>query len=359
MKKIIVLNLAAAALLCGCKPYNVPEYKEVKASETAFVVPLEDDAKNQSKFDSKAFLDSHMVFEKRILIPKREVQVGRMWWDVEYIPVVRVLSVDRSPVTVKWVSEHSGQGNGIWVESSDSIGFSTGFSVSAYVKENEAALFLYNYSGGSLEKTLDTEVRARVQRIVAQVAAKYNIDDLRSKKNEILGEIEKDVVSFFEKKGITITTIGQFGGFTYENNDIQTAIDKTFIAQQEKVVAAAALAAQGDKNKRVESEAIGLAEAAKTKAGGEAEGKLLIYKAEAQGKKLTAEAEASGISSVNKALADANGNPQLIELRRVEVELEKARRWNGSVPSWVWGDKASNGMILNIDPSRGSLQNPR
>lgn len=344
----------ASAFLTGCGPYNTPEYKEVKASETAFVFPLEGDAKNQSALVSEDFLNHNKIAERRILIPKRQNSTGRLWYDYEWIPTIRVLVVDRAPVTVKWDSPRANSGNGIWVESSDSIGFSTGFSVSAYVKEADAAKFLYNYASSSLQEVLDSAVRARVQRDVASVAAKYKIDDLRDRKNEILATIEADVVPFFEKTGITITTIGQFGGFTYENNDIQVAIDKTFIAQQEKTVSAAQLAAQGDKNKRIELEAIAVAEAAKTKAAGEAEGKKLIYRAEADGKALGFTAEAGGITAVNEALAKANQNPQLLELKRIEVDLEKARRWNGAMPNWYWsgsGDKG-NGLILNLDTSK-------
>ena len=49
-----------------------------------------------------------------------------------------------------------------------------------------------------------------------------------------------------KERGITITTIGQFGGMTYENTKIQDAIDQVFISQQEKERAAAALATAAD-----------------------------------------------------------------------------------------------------------------
>jgi prohibitin 2 len=56
-------------------------------------------------------------------------------------------------------------------------------------------------------------------------------------------------------------------------------------------------------------------------------------------------AEADGISAVNLALAAANQNPQLVELKRLDVERVKAERWDGKLPIWVTGGE---GMMLNV-----------
>lgn len=347
----------AAALLAlgflffgtGCAKYDVPEYREVKTSETAYVLPLEGATSAQVKFDSAAFLEQHKVAAKRIQIPHRRNKTGRMYTDGSWIPTIKVIVVDRSPVTVEWRACEDAKGHvvkdsrdqAIWIESADSVGFAMGWTCTAYVKEEDASQFLYMYPSGSLKGVLDTEVRARIQMVAAQEAAKYKLDNLRDKKNEIAAAVKADVIEFFTKRGITITTVGMFGGMTYENDSIQESIDKTFIAQQEKVNSAAMLAAQNDKNARIQSEALALAEAARTKAKGEADGNLAKLQAEASGAFAKSEAEAKGVDLVNKALEKAQGNPVFLQSKALDVERIKAQQWSGNYPSTVIGSGAN------------------
>jgi len=334
--------LGSVLLMTGCmKPVDVPEYVEVKSYETAFVIPLEGSVSNQTQLDSEKYLEQKKVSQKRIQVPHRWNQTGRFENEGEWIDTVRVLLVDRSPVTRQWEAkegQNQKESTAIWLESNDSIGFSTGFSVSAYIEESNTARFLYSYKSTALSSVLDTELRARIQSVVSSVAARYNMDELRSKKNELMDEVKKDVIPFFEAKGVSITTIGMFGGFTYENKAIQESIDQTFVAQQAKIVSAAKLAAQTDINARIEMEAKALAQAAQTKSNGEAEGKKLVFAA-----------EADGIRSVNKALSEANQNPLLIQLKALEVEKARVEKWNGTVPQWIMGgDNQNQPFIFQI-----------
>jgi len=321
----------------GCrKPFDVPEYVEIKPSETAFVFQLEGDTANQAKFDSAKFLESKKVAQKRIQIMKRWNQTGRWEWMGDWIPSMRVVVVDRSPVTREWAvgdpsagTKSKGADKAIWIESSDSVGFSMGWTCTAYIKEEDAAQYLYWYPSGGLQQVMDTEVRGRIQQAAALVAANIPLDTLRAKKSEIAKAVQEDLVSFFTLRGITITTIGMFGGMNYENPKIQEAIDMTVVSQQEKVNAKAMLEAQSDKNLRITAEATAMAEATRMKMKGEADGKLSLATAEAQ-----------GIEAVNVALAKANNNPQLIALKMIEVEKQRATTWNGTYPSVVAGENA-------------------
>ena len=157
--------------------------------------------------------------------------------------------MNRSPVTREWTMPQGPAQNGtvarglvdkaIWIESADSVGFSMGFTCTAFIAEDDAAKFLYWYPSGSLANVMDSEVRGRIQQVAAEVAAKYPLDQLRAKKQEIADGVKRDVTNFFALRGVTVTTVGMFGGMTYENPAIQKAIDETFIAQQLKVVAEA------------------------------------------------------------------------------------------------------------------------
>jgi hypothetical protein len=344
MKNSLMLFVLCTMVLgsFGCiKPYDKPEYVEIGSSETAFVIPLEGDTKSQAKFDSAAFLETKKVSAKRIQIAHRWNQTGRWETDGQYISTVKVIRVDRSPVTRVWQTDgNKGKDQAIWIESADSVGFSMGWSCTAYIKEEDASNFLYMYPSGSLAAVMDQEIRARIQQVSSRVAAMYKLDDLRGKKNELADSVKEDITKFFISRGITITTIGMVGGMTYENPKIQDAIDLTVVSQQEKVNAKAMLDAQEDKNTRIKSEALALAEAARMKAKGEADGQLM-----------KAQAEASGVQAVSKAIADANSNPQLVSLKQIEVDKIRAEKWNGQYPDTIVGAGSNTWVGLGSSSS--------
>jgi hypothetical protein len=208
------------------------------------------------------------------------------------------------------------------------------------IDEADAARFLYWYPSGSLAQVMDTEVRARIQQNAAEVAAKYPLDLLRARKQEMIDLVRADSIPFFKQRGITITTISMFGGMTYENPEIQKAIDKTFIAQQEKVVNQARFEAQQKENERIELEATSLAERVRREAQGRGDAKVT-----------EAKAEASAIREVAQALSEAGRNPAFIQLRALEVETARTQRWDGKYPLYYMGGGGAGGgpnLLLNI-----------
>ncbi len=330
--------IAIMSLAAGCRPYQQPVYEPVGANETAFVIPLEAGKEKEVKFDSESYLEERKVGAKRIEIPTRWNTTGYTWLSGGYIRLAMVIKVDRTPVTRQW---DPGKSNklALWMESKDSIGFSTGWSITAYINEHDTARFLYTYKSDTLSHVLDNEGRARIQSVASKIAADYNMDDLRGKKNDLVTAVKADLEPYFKARGITLSTLGQFGGLEYENNDIQLAIDKTFIAQQVKVTNKAMLEAQADENARVKSKAEADAEAARSRAHGEADGKLSVFKA-----------EADGLLAVNKALAEANQNPALVELKRIDVMKLQAERWDGKFPSWYMPGQNGQSLMLQVTP---------
>ena len=329
LTRLSLIALACTFALSGCiRPYDSPEYSEIDTSETGFLIPLEGDGGVQAKFQSEEYLRQLKVAAKRVQITHRWSQEGRLLNSGHWIPMVRLIKVNRSPVTREWTAEAStgttARNQAIWVESSDSVGFSMGFTCTAFIPEDEAAKFLYWYPSGSLAGVMDTEVRARIQQVAAEIAAKYPLDALRARKQEISDAVKSDVTSFFVQRGVVITTVGMFGGMTYENGEIQKAIDHTVIAQQLKVVNEARFQAQQRENDRVELEANAVAERARRIAAGEADAK-----------KIAALAEAQALREVNKALAEAGQNPLLYQLRSLEVERARVEHWNGQYPTYL------------------------
>jgi len=315
LKKTPVTVIVACLIpfMASCKPYQKPVYQEISNNETAFVIPLEGDVGNQAKFGSKEQLEKHKVATKRIEIPTRWNQTGRQAESGEYIPTVTVIVVDRSPITRNWESTNKGKDNAIWVESSDSVGFSMGFNCTAFIKEEDTATFLYWYSSGGLSDVMDTEIRGRIQQVAAEESAKFPLDELRDKKNEIASSVRANIIPFFAERGITITTVGMFGGMTYENPEIQKSIDGVFVAQQQKNVALAKYEAQKKENERVVLEAQGVAEQ----------------------RKIQAEAEAKAIASLTQAVAQ--GGENYLHLKALEVQGKQIEKWDGKLPTVTSG----------------------
>lgn len=340
-KLFLAMALAAVTILSSCRrPYDTPEFVTIEPNETAFVFPLEGETGDQTKFESAKLLAERKVAAKRVEIPHRWQPTGR-WENTEgqYLPIVRVVTVNRQPESRTWGSKDAGSRKGvddsIAIESKDSVGFSSGWTCTAQVLEEDTPVFLYQYAGAPLATVMDNEVHDRIQSRAGEFAAQYDLDELRAKKKEMLEHVRDGtqpaeantadaskialmgVVPYFKTKGITITNIGMFEGFTYDNPQIQAAIDKVFQAQQDKEVALAEAAAQEQRNKAIELAAT----AAALKLTIEAEGK------------------AKAIELETAALTKAQNTP----LYAQKLLLEK---WDGSYPRFFSGGIGSSPSLL-------------
>jgi hypothetical protein len=342
----LLCSLALLGLTSGCvRAFDRPEYVEIDTSETGFLIPLEGDSTEQVKFQSEDYLKQHKVATKRVQISHRWSQEGRWPTDGRWIATVRLVKVNRSPVTREWMTMQTTASAGavqradkaIWIESGDSVGFSMGFTCTAFIPEEDASRFLYWYPTGSLADVMDKEVRARIQQAAAEVAAKYPLDNLRARKQEISDAVKQNVTNFFAARGVTITTVGMFGGMTYENPEIQKSIDQTFIAQQLKVVAEAKFEAQKKENDRLELEAQGFAEKARREAQGQADSR-----------KTAAAGEAEAIRLINNAALEAQQNPLLLQLKGLEVEKARIEKWDGRYPQMWFGANGAGMMSPNL-----------
>ncbi len=330
--------LGCTLLFGGCiRTYDSPEYVEIDTSDTGFLIPLEGDSTKQAQFESVDYLQARKVAAKRIQITHRWSQEGRRFTDGKWLPAVRLVKVNRSPLTREWTAEgkHTPGDKAIWIESADSVGFSMGFTCTAFIDEKDAATFLYWYPSGSLATVMDSEMRGRIQQTAAEVAAKYPLDGLRAKKQEIADAVKKDVTVFFTMRGITVTTVGMFGGMTYENPAIQKSIDETVIAQQLKVVSEAKYDAQARENDRIELEAKATGEKYRLEAKGKSDARLAEAEAEAKASIAKAKAESEGIRLVNEAIAGSN--PMLLQMRQLDIEKARTEKWNGSFPQMMMG----------------------
>ena len=352
----VVALLLAWVLLA--KPYDVPEYIEIDSSESAFLIPLEGDTTNQAAFHSVKFLEEKKIAAKRVQITHRWSQTGFFPSQGRWIGTVRLIKVDRRPITREWTkspkSGTSSRDEAIAAESRDSVNFSVGVSCTANIPEESAASFLYSYPSKSLADMMDMEIRARIHQVIAEEAGKYELAELPGKKNDIMKAVRADVQPFFKSKGIEITTLAVLGGLSFENQEIQKAIDDAAKSGQLKVAAEARRAAQEVENKTMLLAAEGKAAAARR----DAQSKVEVEAVEAEGRAKIrlqgALAEAESIRKVAEAKAYeaklASGAPEVyFRLKMLETEKERWARWDGRYPTnLVQLGNGSNGSVVPL-----------
>ena len=312
MKKKIVVMLMLAITICTCltgciKPYDTPEFVTIEASQTAFLIPLVGDTTDQAAFESEELLLETKVATKEIQIPHRWVQTGRRHWKGEYRASATLIVVERKPVSRSWESgENSATSanRAIFGETADNIGIYVGMNCTAMIEEKDAAKFLYRYNNTPLETIIDTDIKKMVEDRFNIETAKYLSTELGIKKGEIVEAVKAYVVDYFKDYGITITVLGLKEGISFENPEIQEALDAKFASEQDLVI-------QQNKN-----------EAALAKAEAEAEAILIAAEAEAE---------------ANRKIA-ASLTPEIIEKMKIE-------QWNGELPT-VQGNSTP---IISLD----------
>jgi hypothetical protein len=193
-----LLLLSTALSLSACGPYKVMPLEEIKPNETAFLVPLEGASKSdQGKFMSIEYLEGAKVATKRVEIPTRRRETSRMPGGYEWIPTMKVIRVDRSPVTRELTkgkeSGTSSANQAIAVESLDSIGFSVGVNTTAMIEESDAAKFLYYFAGKPLSAVMDENVRGYVQTFLGQEFGKRPLQQCKEEKAAIFQALQEAI----------------------------------------------------------------------------------------------------------------------------------------------------------------------
>lgn len=137
------------------------------------------------------------------------------------------------------------------------------------------------------------------------VTSKYAAPDLIAKRSDVSRDILAALQSKVEKYGAQVINI-DMRSFAFSDSYMKAINDK--VTQEQLRLAAE------NKLRTVEAEQ---------------KQKVAIAEAEAAAKVKTAEADAKSIQLQGEAL---RANQNLLELKRVEVEMEKARKWDGKLP---------------------------
>lgn len=250
----VAAMVLGATLFTGCGPAEVRPIVEIKSNETAFVVPLEGESKKgQGKFMSVEFLEEAKVATKRIELPIRKRSTGRWPGDFAWIETVKVITLDRTPITREWTkagsSGTSSSDQAIAVESLDSIGFSVGVTCTGMITEDDAAKYLYFFAGKPLAEVMDTNVRGFIQSVQAREFGNRSLTNCKKDKGAIFKITALETADHFKPMGLTINNLGSSEGLAYDNENIQAAINKAYVAEMDIDVAGQERLAQETRNK--------------------------------------------------------------------------------------------------------------
>lgn len=323
-----IILIGLVALFTGCGPAKVPDIKEIGPNQTAWVVSLSGNSlEDQSKFNSVDYLNRQKVARKRIIIDKVERSTGRMWYEYEWIPAVRVVVVDRSLVSQEWVDNPGTELNeGILVNTRDNIALTVGVSVTATIEENNASNYLYYHGEKPLAEVVNSNIRNFAVSELSRQVSGMTLTQFQTNQAVIYQTLFEEAAKKFAVSGITIQYLGNAKGWHFVDKNIQESINKSFIAQQENQTAKMEQEAKATRNQTEF-----LMEQNKNK----------IRLASAQ-----AEADAAKLLMASREAAEFQNKLQ-IELLTAKAKADFAARWNGTLPANIL--PAGSGLLLNLD----------
>lgn len=237
-------GIAMVGLFClsSCQPYKTFDVVEIQSNETAWAIPLDALSKDgQVKFNSVDYLNKNKVSTKRIMVDKIKRDTGRMYWDIEWIPATRVIKVDRSLVTRQWtdgIGDRHDDDYGIGVVTGDSVKLRVGLTVTASIEEDDASAYLYYHGARPLKDVLDQNVRSFAVSELTKEYSNLNLQDAQIEGDKIYNRLFESAKSAFKAKGVTIQYLGNAEGLTYADPAVQSAINKTYLAEQDAKSAA-------------------------------------------------------------------------------------------------------------------------
>lgn len=339
LKKIgtLLVVLLTCTVFTGCwRPFEPVQLEVIQSYEEAFLLPYTESVDKQTSTHGEDFLRKNLVHTQQVKIPQQWVPTGFETFGANgtWKPAAILIKVDKSPVTREWTADPnsgtSSKNEAIWVMTSDQVEFSTGWTCTACIaSRDDAVKFLFNYPNGSLEKIMDTELRARLQAAFGLEVTDLPMTELRLKATPHILSVVDEVKSFFLERGITITNLGITGGFVYKDPSIIATMVKVFNAEQEKAIAMAGVAAQSETNKKIQLEADSKAKAS-----------LTVLQAEADGIKLVADAK-------NYEIEKAKDNSETyIALKKIELEKIKLEKWDGKFPLYFMGGSEGLNLLL-------------
>jgi len=176
------------------------------------------------------------------------------------------------------------------------------------------------YEKYSHDGDLSSYVQTATQEIFKAVTAKYSAPDLIAKRAMVSADINEALRAKLEKYGATVINI-DMRNFAFSDSYMAAINEKVTQEQLRLGAENKLLTVEAEQKQKV---AVAQAEANAVKATADGNAYATLKQAEAQ-------------AAATKLLADSiASNPQVLELRRIEVEMVKAGKWNGQLPTSIY-----------------------
>jgi prohibitin 2 len=190
------------------------------------------------------------------------------------------------------------------------------------------------YKRFARDGNMDRYVETATQESFKAITARYSADELITKRAQVSLEINAEIDKRVDKFGVNIISV-DMTQFSFSQSYMQ-AVNEKVTEEQKKLAAENAL-------KRIQIEQQQQVVSAKA----QAEATKERTDAEAYSLTKLAEARAEALKKENAALRE---NKDVLELRRIEVEKLKAEKWNGALPTNMYGSAPI--PYLNVDGAK-------
>lgn len=167
---------------------------------------------------------------------------------------------------------------------------------------------------------LSSYVQTATQEVFKAVTAKYSAPDLISQRAKVSGDISSALREKLATYGAQVINI-DMRNFSFSTS-YMNAINEKVTQEQLRLGAENKLRTVEAEQKQKVAVAEAEAKAVRATADGEAYANLTVAKAQAEALKIQ-----------SAALAQSK---DVLELRRIEVELAKANKWNGALPTAIY-----------------------
>jgi prohibitin 2 len=178
---------------------------------------------------------------------------------------------------------------------------------------------------------LSSYVQTATQEVFKAVTARYTAPDLIAKRAQVSSDISQALRAKLAIYGANVINI-DIRNFAF-SADYMAAINQKVTQEQLRLVAENQLKTVEAQQKQKVAIAEAEASAVKAKADGDAYANLKV-----------AQAQAEALRVQNAALFQ---NRDVLELRRIEVDLAKAHKWDGKLPVNIYGSAPM--PFLNVD----------
>lgn len=176
------------------------------------------------------------------------------------------------------------------------------------------------YEEYSHDGDLSSYVLSATQETFKAVTAKYTATELISQRSKVSSDIKTLLSQKLDLYGADVINV-DMQSFAF-SPDYMAAINLKVTEEQKRLAAENKARTVEAQQREVVIQATAAADAAKAKSDGEAYAKLTVAKAEAESLRIQ-----------NAALRE---NRDVLELKRIEVELAKANKWNGKLPENIY-----------------------